>query len=75
MSVGGEALETNDIQAGRVKVGSEENRIDNNAGEYVDFNSPVTFDGQDDFENPTDIQGTIVSQMMYFRDAFDDSMQ
>jgi hypothetical protein len=27
-----------------------------------------------DLEEPTDIQGTIVSQMLFLRQAFDDSM-
>ena len=77
LSVGGEALETNDIQAGRVRIGIEDgvNRIENSADQYIDFNTTIIFDGQDEALRPTDIQGTIVSQMLLLKTGFSDEMQ
>lgn len=74
LSVGGEALETNDIQAGRVRIGSEENRIESSADQYIYFGSDMIFNGEDEFGNKTDVSGTIISQMLYFR-TFNDTIQ
>ena len=69
LSVGGENLETNDIRAGRVQIGSEENRIENSADFYVNIPVPVILDGVDEFGNRTNVSGTIISQMLYFRNV------
>ena len=83
LSVGGESLEVNKLQAGRVLVGGiPENEINNNFNQYVYFSSDVSFDGTfetNDGEGnvtteQTAISGTIVSQMMFLKGA-DDSMQ
>jgi chitodextrinase len=71
LSVGGENLETNDIRAGRVQVGSEENRIENSADFYINIPVPVILDGVDEFGNRTNVSGTIISQMLYFRNVND----
>ena len=72
LSVGGENLEANNIIAGVVKFGTLDNIID--SGGYLYFPRDITFDGQDALGNPTGIQGTIVSQMLYFRD-YNDTIQ
>ena len=83
LSVGGESLEVNKLQAGRVLLGGiPENEINTNTGQYVIIPSDVVFDGT--FEtndgagnittNQTAISGTIVSQMLYFK-QFDETMQ
>ena len=83
LSVGGSELEVNKLQAGRVLLGgSPENEINTNTGQYVLIPADVVFDGtfeSNDGEgnittNQTGISGTIVSQMLFFK-QFDDSMQ
>ena len=83
LSVGGESLEANKVQAGRVLVGGfPENELNTNTGQYLLFPSDVVFDGQftsDDGEgnittNQTGISGTIVSQMLMLK-PFDETMQ
>lgn len=68
LSVGGSDLETNDIQAGRVKVGSDDNRIETSTGQALRFPVDVDFSGQDENGNPTQVQGTLIGQLLYFRD-------
>jgi hypothetical protein len=72
LSVGGENLEANNIIAGVVSFGTTDNII--NSGGYLYFPTDVTFDGQDALGNPTNVQGTIISQMIYFRD-YNDTIQ
>ena len=83
LSVGGESLEVNKLQAGRVLIGGEpENEINTNTGQYLLIPKDVVFDGTfetNDGEGnitteQTAISGTIVSQMLIFK-QFDDSMQ
>tara|TARA_B110000483_G_scaffold243544_1_gene334031 strand:+ start:16 stop:5874 length:5859 start_codon:yes stop_codon:yes gene_type:complete len=83
LSVGGESLEVNKLQAGRVLLGgTPENEINTNTGQYVIIPSDVIFDGQytsDDGEgnvttNQTAVSGTIVSQGLFLR-PLDDTMQ
>ena len=74
LSVGGENLETNLITAGRTRIGGPDNSISTTSNEYLDFPRAVDFSGQDENGNRTQIQGTIVVQMMFFRD-FSDSVQ
>ena len=83
LSVGGSALEVNKLQAGRVLLGgTPENEINTNTGQYVIIPADVEFSGtfeSNDGEgtittNQTEISGTIVSQMLYFK-QFDESMQ
>ena len=74
LSVGGSDLETNNIVAGQVSVGSSDNIITMTGGNYLNIRRTTTFDGADDLGNATAIQGTIVSQMLYFRN-FNDTMQ
>lgn len=72
LSVGGENLEANSIVAGVVRFGTVDNIID--SGGYIYFPRDITFDGVDALGNPTAIQGTIISQMLYFRD-YNDTIQ
>ena len=82
LSVGGEALEVNKLQAGRVVVGGAFNELSNAAQQYLYIDSDVIFDGtfeSDDGQgnitvNQTEISGTIVSQMLLFK-GFDETMQ
>jgi hypothetical protein len=74
LSVGGENLETNNIIAGTVSVGSQDNIISVGGGAYLNIPVDVSFDGTDENGNLTGIQGTIISQMMFLRNE-NDSMQ
>jgi len=74
LSVGGSDLETNQITAGQVQIGSSENIITMTGGNYLNFNRVVTFDGADTLGNRTALQGTILSQMLFSRN-FNDTVQ
>jgi hypothetical protein len=82
LSVGGENLEANRIVAGRVGFGGENNVIEITTNGYLNIPSDVSFEGtftSDDGEGTvtteqTNISGTIVSQMLFFK-TFDDTMQ
>ena len=83
LSVGGEALEVNKLQAGRVLLGGlDENEINTNTGQYVIIPADVVFDGTFQSNdgagnittNQTAVSGTIVSQMLMLK-PFDESMQ
>ena len=83
LSVGGESLEVNKLQAGRVLVGGiPENELDTVTGQYLLIPSDVVFDGTFETNDgagnitteQTNISGTIVSQMLMLK-GFDDSMQ
>ena len=43
-------------------------------GNYLNFNRPVIIQGQDANGNPSAIQGTIISQMLFHRN-FNDTVQ
>ena len=82
LSVGGESLEVNRLQAGRVILGGGTNEISTISGSYLQIPSDVNFDGTftiDDGEGnittaQTEISGTIISQMLFLK-GFDDTMQ
>jgi hypothetical protein len=82
LSVGGENLEANRIVAGRVEFGGENNVIEIATNGYLNIPSDVSFEGtftSDDgagtvTTEQTNISGTIVSQMLFFK-TFDDTMQ
>ena len=74
LSVGGENLETNNIIGGTVSIGGEENNIQIVGDGYLSIPVGVEFNGEDENGNPTAIQGTIISQMMFLRNE-NDSMQ
>ena len=83
LSVGGEQLEVNKLQAGRVLVGGNpENELNTSSGEYLVIPSDVVFDGNFESDDgagnvvtlQTDISGTIVSQMLMLK-PFDETMQ
>ena len=74
LSVGGSDLETNQITAGQVQIGSSDNIITMTGGNYLNFNRVVDFSGVDDLGNTTAIQGTILSQMLFARN-FNDTVQ
>jgi len=74
LSVGGSDLETNAITAGQVQIGTSENVITMTGGNYLNIRTEVNFDGQDALGNPTAIQGTIISQMLFSRN-FNDTVQ
>jgi hypothetical protein len=75
LSVGGQDIETNDLQAGRVQVGTTENRIDNLAGEYVRITTDADFQGVDEFGNPSAVGGTWISQQIFLGTDKNDTMQ
>jgi hypothetical protein len=74
LSVGGSDLQTNSIIAGQVQVGTADNIITMTGGNYLRIPRVVTFDGADANGNPTAIQGTILSQMLFTRN-FNDTVQ
>ena len=74
LSVGGENLETNNIIAGTVSIGTDDNVIRVVGDGYLNIPVDVSFDGEDETGNITAIQGTIISQMMFLRNE-NDSMQ
>jgi len=71
LSVGGSDLEVGGIQAGQVLVGTPDNVIDNAGGGYVQIPVGVDFITFDDNGNACGIQGTVISQMLYFRNVND----
>ena len=81
LSVGGESLEVNGLQAGAVILGGVDNEM-NTVGGYLQIPADVNFDGTFESDdgagaittNQTDISGTIVSQMLFLK-KFDDTMQ
>jgi hypothetical protein len=81
LSVGGESLEVNRLQAGRVILGGVANEINIVSGNLnIDANVIIngTYESDDGAGNvtinQTAISGTIVSQMLMFK-GFDESMQ
>lgn len=70
LSVGGSDLETNQLIAGRIRIGGAENIIDTTTGVPIEVISPVIFEGEG-----TAISGSWVAQMMLMRSPFSDSMQ
>ena len=74
LSVGGQDVETNALQAGRVKLGTAENTANNIAGEYLRITQPVDFTGLDEFGNTSSVSGTFVSQQMLLQ-SYTDNMQ
>ena len=74
LSVGGSDLEVGGIQAGQVLVGTPDNVIDNAGGGYVQIPADVEFFTFDDNSNTCGMQGTIISQMLYFRN-YNDTIQ
>jgi hypothetical protein len=81
LSVGGESLEVNRLQAGRVILGGADTELTTIAG-YLNMPSDVNFDGvftSDDgagniTTSQTNISGTIIGQMLILK-KFDDNMQ
>jgi hypothetical protein len=72
LSVGGEDLQTNLLQAGNVQLGGEDNKIDMNNNEILNFNRPVNFAGIGaDGISPAGLGGTIISQMLLVRNIND----
>ena len=74
LSVGGQDIETNNLQAGRIVAGGSENIIDNIAGEYLRVPADVDFTGQDEFGNTSSVSGTYISQQMFLA-FYDNTMQ
>jgi len=74
LSVGGENIETNQLQAGRVVVGSSENVFDTISGEYLIIDADVNHEGTDENGNQSGVSGTIISQQLFLRNA-NDSVQ
>ena len=82
LSVGGENLEVNALQAGRVFVGGDDTLIDNSLGEPVNIPVDVNilgtyepFDANGDpYTKQVGIGGTIVGQMLFYKE-FDETMQ
>jgi hypothetical protein len=78
LSVGGENLEVNRLVAGRIAIGGIDNSIENITGEYTVIPATVSIKGtytdENEIERPVGVQGTIISQMLYFK-QFDEGMQ
>jgi hypothetical protein len=78
LSVGGENIEVNRLVAGRVGIGGFDNSIENTTGEHliipVDVQIGGIYTDENEAEQPVEIQGTIVSQMLFLK-QFDDQMQ
>lgn len=82
LSVGGENLETNAIQAGTVKIGTIDNVIESSSSNYINFPTEVSIDGtyteEDEFgietTKPVAIQGTIYLMQQIMK-GHDDSVQ
>ena len=71
LSVGGSDLEAGGIQAGQTLVGTVDNVIENVSGGYLYIPVDAEFFTTDDNANATGISGTIISQMLYFKDEND----
>ena len=72
LSVGGEDLQTNLLQAGNVQLGGEDNKIDMNNDEILNIRRPVNISGIGiDGISPAGIGGTIISQMLLVRNIND----
>jgi len=74
LSVGGESIETNQLQAGRVLVGGSENVLSTTSGEYLIVDTPIIHEGTDENGNQSGISGTYISQSLFLRNQ-DDSVQ
>ena len=74
LSVGGQDLETNNIIAGQVSVGTVDNIITTTGDLTLNFPRQMIFDGQDLLGNPTAIQGSIIAQNLFTR-TFNDTIQ
>ena len=74
LSVGGENIETNQLQAGRVIVGSSENVLDTISSEYLIIDADIIHEGTDENGNLSGVSGTIISQQLFLRNA-NDSVQ
>jgi len=75
LSVGGSDLETNNIVAGQVSVGTVDNNIFITGGGYLNIPRVVNLSGPDPEGNPSHIQGTIVGQMLFNRNNSYEIMQ
>ena len=72
LSVGGENLETNAVQAGRVKVGTEDNTITMSDLTTLQFNRPVHIAGKDANDNDSFVQGGgFLGQLLAYRNVRD----
>jgi len=78
LSVGGENLEANNVIAGVVSFGTVNNIVRNVSDQYIKIPRTVYFDGTYTDGNgaiqPSGISGTILSQMLFFREYIN-SMQ
>ena len=70
LSVGGSDLETNQIIAGRIRIGGPQNVINTTIDTEITVPTLTTFEGAS-----TSIAGSIVQQMMFLRQPFDAGMQ
>jgi hypothetical protein len=75
LSVGGQDIETNDLQAGRVQIGTAENRIATTTDEYLRVPAPINHFGVDEFGNPSAVGGTMISQQIFLGTDKNDTMQ
>ena len=69
LSVGGSDLETNSVTAGAVKIGTENNTVEVLGDGYLNIPRDVTFTGADALGNVTNIQGSLIAQMMFLRQS------
>jgi hypothetical protein len=70
LSVGGENLETFQLIAGRVSIGTLANIIDMTDGSQLRIPRNVTIDGVDANGNPSGVAGTFISQSLFLRNTF-----
>jgi len=74
LSVGGENVETNQLQAGRVVIGGPDNVLTTISGEYLIIDAVINHEGTDELGNQSGVSGTIISQQLFLRNA-NDSVQ
>jgi len=65
LSVGGSDLELNSLIVGTIKIGGIEDSI--TSGTMITVNRPTVIEGRDSFNKLCAIQGTFISQMLFFR--------
>ena len=70
LSVGGSDLETNQIIAGRIRIGGPQNVINTTIDTEITVPTLTTFEGAS-----TEIQGSLIQQIMLLRQPFDVGMQ
>jgi len=75
LSVGGQDIETNELIAGRVQIGTAQDIISTTSGEYLRITSDVNHFENDSLGNSNGVAGTMISQQIFLGIDKSDSMQ